>query len=95
MHAARSDADTIRLTCSLANELVDALALPEAKRRAGIEATTRRYAKTLGLSLREVMEALNPGAARPGQATPASAAAGAPAGAPAASLRDRLGNRGH
>lgn len=95
VHAPRSDADAIRLTCSLANELVDALALPEARRRPAIEATTRRYAKALGLGLREVLEALNPGAARPGQPAPASAPGGAPAGAPAASLRDRLANRGH
>ncbi|MBW8848481.1 MAG: HDOD domain-containing protein [Burkholderiales bacterium] len=88
VHAARSDADAIRLTCSLANELVDALALPEAKRRPGIEAATRRYAKPLGLGLREVMEALNPGAQRP-----AGAAASTP-DAQAASLRERLSSRG-
>ncbi len=97
VHGARSDADTIRLTCSLANELVDALALPEARRRAGVEAATRRYAKALGIGLRDVMEALNPGAHRPGQPTPAapaSAAATATAApASAASLRERLAGR--
>lgn len=95
VHGARSDADTIRLTCSLANELVDALALPEARRRAGVEVATRRYAKALGIGLREVMEALDPGARRPGQTTPAAPAPSAtPAASSAASLRERLAGRG-
>lgn len=64
-HASRSDADAIRLTCSLANELVDALGLPEARRRTALEAATRRYAKALGIGLREVLAALDPNAARP------------------------------
>ncbi|MFG6465969.1 serine/threonine protein kinase [Roseateles sp. BYS87W] len=64
VHTPRTDADTLRLTCSLANELVDALGLPEARRRAGVEVATRRYAKALGLGLREVMEALNPSTRR-------------------------------
>ena len=88
MHAARSDADAIRLTCSLANELIDVLGLPEAKRRSGVEAATRRYAKALGIGLREVMEALNPGAQRPAP-EPTGAAPTAPG-----SLRERLSGRG-
>lgn len=96
VHGARSDADTIRLTCSLANELVDALALPEARRRAAVEVATRRYAKALGIGLRDVMEALNPGAHRPGQPTPAAPATAVHTAAPAsaASLRERLAGRG-
>lgn len=91
VHPPRSDADTLRLTCSLANELIDALGLPEARRRAGVDMATRRYAKALGIGLREVMEALNPGAA----SKPASAAPAAPdKPAPAGSLRDRLAARG-
>ncbi len=69
-----SDAELLRLTCSLANEIVDALALPEEKRQAGVETATRRYARALGLGLREVYEALNPAAA----ATPATAHAAHP-----------------
>ncbi len=93
VHGARSDADSIRLTCSLANELVDALGLPEPKRRPGVEAATRRYAKALGIGLREVMEALNPGAQRPagGTAAPSQAAAAPHTPSP---LRERLANRG-
>ncbi|MFK4704331.1 HDOD domain-containing protein [Roseateles asaccharophilus] len=93
VHPPRSDADTLRLTSSLANELMDALALPEAKRRPGVEAATRRYAKALGLGLREVMEALNPGAHKPGQAAPAPASPAA--AAPGSSLRERLAARGN
>lgn len=89
VHPTRSDADLIRLTCSLANELIDALGLPEAKRRPGIEAATRRYAKALGIGLREVMEALNPGTHKPsGAPGPATDATPSP-------LRERLAGRGN
>lgn len=91
VHASRSDADVIRLTCSLANELVDALGLPEARRRLGVEAATRRYAKALGIGLREVMEALNPGAHKQPAMAAAQPADGA---APQGSLRERLSARG-
>ncbi|MCE4553404.1 serine/threonine protein kinase [Roseateles cellulosilyticus] len=89
VHPPRTDADTLRLTGSFANELVDALGLPEARRRPGVEAATRRYAKALGLGLREVMEALNPGAQRPGTVPAASPA---PAASPSP-LRQRLAGR--
>ncbi|WP_310345797.1 HDOD domain-containing protein [Pelomonas aquatica] len=90
VHAARGDADAIRLTCSLANELIDALALPEAKRRQGVEAATRRYAKALGVSLRDVMEALNPSAQQPATVSERSDVASTSPG----SLRERLSGRG-
>lgn len=93
VHPPRSDADTLRLTSSLANELLDALALPEARRRPGVEAATRRYAKALGLGLREVMEALNPGASRPGPTSPAPQAAPAPQATAPSPLRSRLAGR--
>ncbi|KQV60472.1 hypothetical protein ASC95_03195 [Pelomonas sp. Root1217] len=91
VHPVRSDADAIRLTCSFANELIDALGLPEARRRPALEAATRRYAKALGVGLREVMEALNPGAHKPSTAT----AKPADDGAPSSSLRERLSARGN
>ena len=90
VHAPRNDTDTLRLTSSLANELLDALGLPEHRRRPAVEAATRRYAKPLGIGLREVMEALNPGASRPGS-PPAAAPPPQPTPSP---LRDRLANRG-
>ncbi|RTL20017.1 MAG: HDOD domain-containing protein [Burkholderiales bacterium] len=88
VHPPRSDADTLRLTCSLANELIDALGLPETRRRTGVEVATRRYAKALGLGLREVMEALNPGAPRP----PTAAPDGSPAPSPGERLTSRSGS---
>jgi HD-like signal output (HDOD) protein len=94
VHAPRSDADTIRLTCSLANELVDAQGQPEARRRQAVELATRRYARALGIGLREVGEALNPGTAEPAPmptgGTPPGAAPKAPQASP---LRDRLTHR--
>lgn len=64
VRAGGSDADLLRLTCSLANELVDTQLLPETKRQAGVELATRRYARLLGLGLREVYLAMHPEAAR-------------------------------
>lgn len=69
------DTELLRLTCSLANEIIDALQLPEQKRQAGVELATRRYARALGISLRDVLLALNPAAAEAeeGAAAPAEA----------------------
>ncbi len=64
-HGKESDNEVLRLTCSLANELVDALMQPEAKRMAGVEVATKRYARTLGLGLKDIQQALNPEAAPP------------------------------
>jgi len=61
---AESDAEILRLTGSLANELADALLQPEPlKRQAAIETATKRYARTLHVGLREVQLAINPEAA--------------------------------
>jgi len=90
VHPPRSDADTLRLTSSLANELIDALGLPEHRRRPAIEVATRRYAKALELGLREVMEALNPGSQRPSTSAPPVPASDEK---PTSSLRDRLSSR--
>ena len=58
------DTDVIRLTCSFANELVDAMVQPEGRRKHALEMATRRYARVLGLGLRDVMDALKPETAR-------------------------------
>ncbi len=63
VRAADSDADMLRLTCSFANELVDALNQPEKQRQPAVEVATKRYARVLGIGLREVHLALNPDAA--------------------------------
>ncbi len=94
VQALRGDADAIRLTCSFANELIDALGLPEARRRPGLEVATRRYAKVLGVGLREVMEALNPGAHKPSATAPKPSDDAQPASPSSSSLRDRLSARG-
>ncbi|MBV8380218.1 MAG: HDOD domain-containing protein [Paucibacter sp.] len=60
VRSAGTDADALRLTCSLANELVDASNLPAQRQQAAIDLATRRYARVLGLGQREVHAALNP-----------------------------------
>lgn len=85
------DLDILRLTCSLANELIDALLLPERKRQTGIELATRRYARALDLGLREVYDALGASQAQ-GETTsgvndPTQGAAAA--AAPRSRLRER------
>lgn len=60
LRAAVGDTDLLRLTCSLANELVDALSLPEAKRKAAIELAARRYARALNLTARDIQLAIHP-----------------------------------
>lgn len=64
VHHAGSDPETLRLTAALGIELVDALALPEPRRRQSIEVATRRYARALGLSARDIQTALFPEAAQ-------------------------------
>jgi non-specific serine/threonine protein kinase len=64
VHHAGTDTETLRLTAALAVELVDALALPEPKRRQSIEHATRRYARALSLSARDIQLALYPEAAQ-------------------------------
>ena len=60
VRGAHTDSELLRLTCSLANELVEALVGAEKSRKSAVEAATRRYARTLGIGLREVQAALAP-----------------------------------
>lgn len=65
IHQAQGDIELLRLTCSLANELVDAQSHPDPRRRRGaIESATRRYSRALGLGPREVQLALYPESAQ-------------------------------
>lgn len=64
IHPPHGDLDALRLSCSLANELVDALALPEPRRRHTLDAVTRRYARALGLTARDIQLALFPESAQ-------------------------------
>ena len=60
LRVAAGDTDLLRLTCSLANELVDALGLPEAGRKAAVELVVRRYARALNLTTRDIQLAIHP-----------------------------------
>lgn len=64
IHTPQGDLDALRLTAALATELVDAMALPEPRRRRQIETVTRRFARALGLTLREIQLALFPESAQ-------------------------------
>jgi non-specific serine/threonine protein kinase len=64
IHAPASDPETLRLCAAMATDLVDALALPVPRRRQVIEGVTRRYARALGLTPRDVQLALFPEAAQ-------------------------------
>lgn len=64
IHPPHSDLDALRLSCGLANELVDAVALPEPRRKPMLDAITRRYARSLGLSARDIQLALFPESAQ-------------------------------
>jgi non-specific serine/threonine protein kinase len=93
---AEGDAELLRLSCGLANELVEALALPENKRRAAIELATRRYARPLGLGLNEVYAALQAPTGMVGEAGSTQqeeGLAGTPVGPVAPVLRSRLRER--
>jgi len=65
------DSDLLRLTASLGNEVVDALSLPQHKQQGAIEMVARRYARALGVGLREVQQAINPETAPPASAATA------------------------
>jgi len=53
-----TDDDTIRLVASAANETIDALALPPARQAAAIERVAQRYARSIELTARDLMDAL-------------------------------------
>jgi len=65
IHHAHGDIEQLRLSCAMANELVDCLSQRDPrKRRQAIEAVTRRYARGLGLGLDDVQRALFPESAQ-------------------------------
>lgn len=70
IHPPHSDLDALRLTCGLANELVDAMAQQEPRRRHQLEAVTRRYARSLSLTSRDIQLALYPEQAQANLAQP-------------------------
>jgi len=64
IHTPDSDAETLRLTASLANDLVDALLLPSSKIVGALDQLAKRYGRALGLGLKELHEALTPPAGK-------------------------------
>ncbi|TDP74259.1 HDOD domain-containing protein [Roseateles toxinivorans] len=64
IHTPDSDAETLRLTASLANDVVDALLLPTPKIVGALDQLAKRYGRALGLGLKELHEALTPSAAK-------------------------------
>lgn len=54
-----SDADMLRLAACAANEVVDALTQNPAKLNVGVQVVVQRYARSLGITTREISEALH------------------------------------
>lgn len=75
VHKPDSDAELLRLTASAANEVVDAvMAFPGPRSAAAIGQVAQRYGRALGISAREIIEALEAAreAMREGDAAPQS-----------------------
>lgn len=81
VHPGDSDDDVLRAVASCANEAVDALALPAAQGAAAVQRVAQRYARALGISLRDLQAALGILPPAPPAARPTDAAAAAPAAA--------------
>jgi len=80
VRAADNDDDVLRAVASCANEAIDALGLPPPRQGDALQRIAQRYARTLGIGLRELMAAL---AERPDTAAaPAVPPAAAPGGGP-------------
>lgn len=58
VHASETDGELLRMVASCANEAVDALALPAPRILAGLQRVAQRYGRALGLSLRDIQDAL-------------------------------------
>lgn len=72
IHPPHGDVEVLRITAALANELLDALQLPDPRRRKGVlEITVRRYARALTLAPHEIQLALFPESAQAAVQRPA------------------------
>ena len=71
-----TDDDMLRTVASAANEAMDALALPGARQASALERVALRYARTLGLNVRDLVSAIQASATA---ATAAAALADPPA----------------
>lgn len=85
VHAGDTDEDLLRVAASCANEVIDALGLPAAQVAAALQRVVQRYGRVLGLTLKDIHEALQPQAqGGDAPAGPAPARAAAPEPEPAA-----------
>jgi non-specific serine/threonine protein kinase len=65
IHAATSDTDMLRLVASCANDVLDAVALPSRQAVAAVQRVAQRYGRALGITLKDIQDALQPPAAKP------------------------------
>jgi non-specific serine/threonine protein kinase len=94
VRAPESDADILRVSASCANDLVDAMGQPAQRAPKALNSVVQRYARALGLSAKDMQDALQGEGAR--RAAPAPAPASAPntaAAAPAQAAAAAPGKR--
>ncbi|HEX7638818.1 MAG TPA: HDOD domain-containing protein [Burkholderiaceae bacterium] len=65
IHAPTSDVDMLRLVASCANDILDAAALSAREAGPALQRVAQRYARALGLTLKDIQDALNPPAPAP------------------------------
>ena len=76
-----SDAEILRVSASCANDLVDAMGLPAQRAPKALNVVVQRYARALGLSGKDMQDALQGEGARRPSPAPASASAPTPGAA--------------
>ena len=80
VHPPASDNDILRISCSCANELVDAIHQPARRTAPALKTVLHRYGRALGLGGRDMQDALQADLeGRPASAASAAAAAAASA----------------
>ncbi len=68
LRSGESDADLLRFAAGCGNEVADAIDAPAARRPAMLQRVAQRYARSLGLTLRDIETAVQDAAAMKGQA---------------------------
>lgn len=78
VHAGDTDEDQLRVAASCANEVIDALALPGEQVAQGMQRVVQRYGRVLGITLKDLHEALQAPAGPGGADAPPARAAAEP-----------------
>ena len=60
IHTPTSDVDMLRLVASCANDVVDAIAQPSRQAVPAVQRVAQRYGRSLGISLKDIQDALQP-----------------------------------